>query len=108
MINVSERLKEVDEIKYKGVYVVRHGERDIFETTEKVREFFGECSNIVVIEKQTFEVVSGGLKIEAAVKLIMKDYIDERFVSLVKILTEDSIPVLIISDMMTYQSHAPF
>lgn len=60
-----------------------------------------------MFERETFEVILSELTVERAVLLKLKDYFDERSVSLVKVSTRDGLSVLIISEMMSYQAHAP-
>ena len=64
-------------------------------------------NNIVVFERETFEVIIPEMAVERAVLLKLKDYFDERSVSLVKVKTLDGLSVLIISEMMNCQAHAP-
>ena len=86
---------------------MRHCREGIFETAERVKEVIGQVSNIVIFERETFEVILSELGVEKAVLLKLNDYFDERSVSLVKVKTEDGLSVLIISEMMNYQAHAP-
>ena len=86
---------------------MRHCKEGIFETAERVKEVVGQVSNIVVFERETFEVILPEMRVERAVLLKLKDYFDERSVSLVKVKTEDGLSVLIISEMMNYQAHTP-
>ena len=46
---------------------MRHSKEDIFSTSEKVREIVGELPSVVVLERETYEVVIEGLRVEAAV-----------------------------------------
>ena len=62
-----------------------HSKDGIFETSERVRAIIGNVKSIVVLEKETFEAILDLIRIEASVKLILKDYYDDRSVSLVKV-----------------------
>jgi len=64
---------------------VTHSKDGIFETSERVRAIIGNVKSIVVLEKETFEAILDLIRIEASVKLILKDYYDDRSVSLVKV-----------------------
>ena len=66
---------------------MRHCKEDIFEIAGRVKEVVGQVSNIVVFERETFEVILHELRVEKAVLLKMKDYFDERAVSFVKVKT---------------------
>ena len=66
---------------------MRHTSEGIFGTAERVREVVGKVSNIVVFERETFEVIIPEMAVERAVLLKLKDYFDERSVSLVKVKT---------------------
>lgn len=90
-----------------------HSRDGIYETAAKVKEVIGLVDNVVVVERETFEVFFNELAehftVEKAVRLNLKDYkTEERSVSLVKVLSKEGLPVLIISETLNYQSHVPF
>jgi hypothetical protein len=66
---------------------VRHSREGVFGTAERVREVVGQVNNIVVFERETYEVIIPEMAVERAVLLKLKDYVDERTVSLVKVKT---------------------
>jgi hypothetical protein len=75
------------DIKYDAEFEVRQTREGIFGTAARVREVVGQVSNIVVFERETFEVIIPEMAVERAVLLKLKDYVDERSVSLVKVKT---------------------
>lgn len=76
----------------------------------------GLVDNLVVFERETYEVFITDLtkktknySVYRAVRLNLKDYKgEERHVDLVKVKHDDGTTVLIVSEMMSYQSHVPF
>jgi hypothetical protein len=75
------------DIKYDAEFEVRHSREGVFGTAERVREVVGQVNNIVVFERETYEVIIPEMAVERAVLLKLKDYVDERTVSLVKVKT---------------------
>jgi hypothetical protein len=62
----------------------------------------------MVVERDTYFNIKTTKKILKSVHLNLEDYQDqERSVDILKIKTDDGIEVIVISDMMTYQAHAP-
>lgn len=66
---------------------MRHSREGVFGTAERVREVVGQVNKIVVFERETYEVIIPEMVVERAVLLKLKDYVDERTVSLVKVKT---------------------
>lgn len=101
-------------IEYSGTFDVSHSRESIYETAAKVKEVIGLVDNMVVVERETFEILFTEVapthfSVDRAVKLNLRDYKDEdRHVSLVKITTKDGLSVLILSETLVYQSHVPF
>ena len=74
----------------------------------------GRVDHLVIFERETFEVamheLSGSVfKVEAAVRLNLKDYREEdTHVDLVKVSTSSGQAFTIVSETLSYQSHVPF
>ncbi|TNV83810.1 hypothetical protein FGO68_gene11754 [Halteria grandinella] len=100
-------------VGYAATFDVSHSKDGIYETAAKVKEVIGLVDNVVVLERETFEVLFTDLAtqftVEKAVKLNLKDYKnEERSVGLIKIVSKEGLPVLVISETLNYQSHVPF
>jgi hypothetical protein len=100
-------------VEYAATFDVWHSEEGIFDTADKVKEVIGLIDNVVVFERETFEVLFTDLAsqftVEKAVKLNLKDYKnEERSVGLIKIVSKEGLPVLVVSETLNYQSHVPF
>jgi hypothetical protein len=72
-----------------------------------VKEILGVVDNLVVLERESFEVLftegASLFSVEKAIKLNLKDYKDEdRAVALVKITTKEGQPVLVVSETLVY------
>jgi len=85
----------------------------MYETGSKLKEVVGLVENLVVFERETFQILmndrSGKFKIEKSVRLNMKDYIEEdKHVDLIKITTKDDVSILVVSETLSYQAHVPF
>lgn len=100
-------------VQYVATFDVSHSKDGIFETASKVKEVIGLVENVVVLERETFEVLftvlAENFTVEKAVKLNLKDYKnEERSVGLIKIVSKEGLPVLVVSETLNYQSHVPF
>jgi hypothetical protein len=69
--------------------------------------------NLVVFERETYETFMNDIAdqhtVSKAVRLNLKDYkTEDKSVDLVLVNTKDSLPVLVVSETLAYQSHVPF
>lgn len=83
--------RQVD-LKYNEVIDLTHSRDCIYQSAERVKAVLGRVEHLVVFERETFEVVmtelAGSFKVEAAVRLNLKDYRDaDKHVELVKVTT---------------------
>lgn len=104
--------RQVD-LKYNEVIDLTHSRDCIYQSAERVKAVLGRVDHLVVFERETFEVVmhelASSFKVEAAVRLNLKDYREaDKHVDLVKITTTSGQTFTIISETLAYQSHVPF
>ena len=103
-------------LDYAATFDVVHSRDCIYDTSAKVKEILGTVDNLVVFERETFEVfineqAGSAFKIEKAVRLNLKEYkcSADKHVDLIKITTtKDATPILVLSETLTYQMHVPF
>jgi hypothetical protein len=84
----------------------------MYETGSKLKEVMGLVDNLVIFERETFQILMSDckqFKVDKSVRLNMKDYTsEERHVDLVKITTKDNVSILVVSETLSYQAHVPF
>lgn len=77
----------------------------IYDISAKFKEVVGVVNDVIVLERESFEVMMTELNdkfvIEKAVKFNLKDYKDGKSVSILKI-NKEGRSYLVISDMLTY------
>lgn len=104
--------RQVD-LKYNEVIDLTHSRDCIYQSAERVKAVLGRVDHLVVFERETFEIVmhelAGSFKVEAAVRLNLKDYREaDKHVDLVKVTTTSGQTFTIVSETLSYQSHVPF
>ena len=79
--------------------------------SNRFKEVVGVVDNVIALERETFEVImthhKDSFKIEKAIKFHLKDYKKEKSVIILKI-NKDGKTILLISELLNYQSHVPF
>ena len=96
---------------FDATFDVEHSKECIYEVSSKLKEVLGLIDNVLVLERESFDILVEEMRgthytLEKAVKLNLKDYkpAADKHVILLKLTTRDHIPLLVISDMLHYQS----
>ena len=92
-------------LKYDAEFDIVHDRETIYEVSAKFKDVVGVVDDLLVLEKESYDVLLTELKdqftIEKAVKLHLKDYKEEKTIDILKIKRGDKF-ILIISDTLTY------
>ena len=77
----------------------------------KFKEVVGVVDNVILLERESFDVLINEHKdlftLDKAVKFNLKDYGNDKHAFIVKITHKDR-SFLVVSDLLSYQSHVPF
>ncbi|CDW84928.1 purine nucleoside phosphorylase [Stylonychia lemnae] len=105
------RLPEV-KLDYDAIFNIKHSRDEVFETSVKVGEILGQVDNILVLEKETYEVfmndLSENFTLDKKIRFNLLDYHTEESVDVLKITTKNGVSIIVLSQTLTYQSNVPF
>lgn len=97
---------------YDLVLDVNHSRDCIYETADKVREVLGKVDSVLILERESFDVMMTSLSdlfsLEKTVQFNLVDFPYKKTVDAIKIQTKEGLPIVVVSEMLTYQSNVPF
>lgn len=90
----------------------QHSRDCIYETADKVREVLGKVDSVLILERESFDVMMTSLSdlfsLEKTVQFNLVDFPYKKTVDAIKIQTKEGLPIVVVSEMLTYQSNVPF